>query len=353
MNVNRRDAEQDAQRLRTVFSKDNRFNFLGLVSFGAFGSAHHVRYVDNQRGTATDFLVKKAFSDSISEEALQNERKYLRIFKGAMHLVQLIDIPANPLASSDLQWLVLEWLPNGTLGDFVTKAKEKGAERLPNRLLWRFFLCLIRACVGMAYPKGRTDDLLELETLPRAPPGENYFQPKQFAHNDIDDTNVLLGDFLPYGEHGITPIVKFIDFGGTEDEEPDPETGETAVQMNIREIGTLMAGIITFQRHLNLNFSTPITIKITGVDIQTRAGLLFPNFPDDPRPLAGLDEWLAGIIAMCLAVDPAMRPTLPQLVNWVLYYVRNSTAEVYNDPSETDAAIKDGCRRILFDAPTQ
>lgn len=39
--------------------------------------------------------------------------------------------------------MIMEWIQHGTLLNFVNKATSKlrDGERLPNRLLWRFFLC--------------------------------------------------------------------------------------------------------------------------------------------------------------------------------------------------------------------
>lgn len=57
------------------------------------------------------------------------------------------DLPENPLDSASTidpnSWMVLEYLPLGTLRKFLTLAKLKIPleNRLPNRLLWRLFLC--------------------------------------------------------------------------------------------------------------------------------------------------------------------------------------------------------------------
>ncbi|KAK8054905.1 hypothetical protein PG993_000132 [Apiospora rasikravindrae] len=49
-------------------------------------------------------------------------------------------------------WLYLEYLEHGTLLQFVDACIEVQLYQIPNRMAWRFFLCLIRACIGMAYP---------------------------------------------------------------------------------------------------------------------------------------------------------------------------------------------------------
>ncbi|RYP58611.1 hypothetical protein DL769_008866 [Monosporascus sp. CRB-8-3] len=48
-------------------------------------------------------------------------------------------------------YLLLEFVENGDLSNFIMKLNEKNL-RVPNRILWSFWLCLVRACVAMEYP---------------------------------------------------------------------------------------------------------------------------------------------------------------------------------------------------------
>ena len=73
----------------------------------------------------------------------------------AKHIIRLITVPKDPLRRKirgirphhAQSWIYLEWVENGTLKDFFRRAREEGVERLPNRLLWRFFMCCELLCL--------------------------------------------------------------------------------------------------------------------------------------------------------------------------------------------------------------
>lgn len=47
-------------------------------------------------------------------------------------------------------FLLLEFMENGDLGGLLAKiAGQKDQVRIPNRVLWSFWLCLVKACVAM------------------------------------------------------------------------------------------------------------------------------------------------------------------------------------------------------------
>ncbi|KAI1814862.1 hypothetical protein GGS20DRAFT_546096 [Poronia punctata] len=53
--------------------------------------------------------------------------------------------------------LVMEYVQNGTLEDLIDKLMQDQKEKrkrevIPNRILWAFWLCLIRSCIAMEYP---------------------------------------------------------------------------------------------------------------------------------------------------------------------------------------------------------
>ncbi|KAJ2987948.1 hypothetical protein NUW58_g4229 [Xylaria curta] len=54
-------------------------------------------------------------------------------------------------------YIIMEYLQNGTLGDLLVKLNlyhqdHNEDHNIPNRVLWGFWLCLIRACIAMEYP---------------------------------------------------------------------------------------------------------------------------------------------------------------------------------------------------------
>ncbi|KAI1102042.1 hypothetical protein F4804DRAFT_314338 [Jackrogersella minutella] len=335
-----------AEALRECFSLDNRYNYRRMVAAGGFGSAHRVQYVNPDTQVVFDFLVKKAHDDDEAEEALMIEKNYLLPMRGGMHIAQLIvEIPDDPLEKAASfgglrgEWIFLEWVPNGTLYDFVEKARLIGVERLPNRLLWRFFLCLIRACCGMAWPRNRHDGMVELE-LPE--PGEPLIG---IAHNDLHTSNVLLGDFEIAGEHGITPILKIIDFGlSTDSTELEHEDIK---ETNLWEVGKIMLQLITLD--LDTTYATtPVTIDYLGQNVQTRANPILPPSSGSPSPFPWLDQWLATVVSLCVATQFDGVPTLQTLSVIVPYAVRERNGEFYGVPEESDQAIRDLCQEILY-----
>ncbi|KAI2609235.1 kinase-like protein [Hypoxylon sp. NC1633] len=347
MNRARELCQNDTNLLKEYFAKDPRFSYRQMVGFGGYGSAHRVQYTDDRTQQTTQFLVKRSFPTAHAERALRKERAHLMSLRGAMHIVRTLDIPNNPLKDDDFpgEWIVLEWLPGGTVGDFMWNALDQKVDHLPNRLLWRFFLCLVRGCCGLAWPLGRTDDTQVTETpIPGVLPGE-------LQHNDLHRGNFLLGDFAPFGvpdeQHGITPILKIIDFGlaGIFADDPDAPTG---VQSNVWDIGKIMVSLIKLDPRIRVD--TPGTapgapFMFNGDLLQTQATAMFEG-------CEWLDEYLGTLVALCLASDHDMRPTLQSLCIWLPYAIHHRDGPFYNRPEEQDHAIGDLCRRIIHNAPS-
>ncbi|GAW26434.1 putative g2-specific protein kinase nima protein [Rosellinia necatrix] len=82
--------------------------------------------------------------------------------------------------------ILLEYIEGGNLLKIQKRAYERGIE-LPNRLLWSFYYCLVRACVGLAYPAfGLVGDPPVLETI------RTDQHPLRMVHGDIAGRNVML-----------------------------------------------------------------------------------------------------------------------------------------------------------------
>ncbi|KAI0126081.1 hypothetical protein BJ170DRAFT_725884 [Xylariales sp. AK1849] len=66
-------------------------------------------------------------------------------------------------------YILLEYLENGSLASLLYKLRsaEKGEGAIPQRVLWSFWLCMIRACVGLEYPVKKFHPLRERpESMP-------------------------------------------------------------------------------------------------------------------------------------------------------------------------------------------
>ncbi|RYP17403.1 hypothetical protein DL765_004533 [Monosporascus sp. GIB2] len=53
-------------------------------------------------------------------------------------------------SDGEKDFIVLEYLENGDLRNLVAKVRNMGAE-FPNRVLWSFWLCLVKQCIAMTY----------------------------------------------------------------------------------------------------------------------------------------------------------------------------------------------------------
>ncbi|KAI8635549.1 hypothetical protein F5Y19DRAFT_469425 [Xylariaceae sp. FL1651] len=52
-------------------------------------------------------------------------------------------------------YIIMEYLQNGDLATLIHKlveAKDREDTKIPNRVLWEFWLCLVRACIALEYP---------------------------------------------------------------------------------------------------------------------------------------------------------------------------------------------------------
>ncbi|RYO79642.1 hypothetical protein DL766_010595 [Monosporascus sp. MC13-8B] len=142
--------------------------------------------------------------------------------------------------TEDHDYIVLEYMKSGDLANMLYRLNEQD-EKAPNRVLWSFFLCLIRGCIGMAwYPRrfhpqrGNNPDQDLIEQIPVAGSVEEGCM-KRMVHFDIDPKNsmvcfrssrrwlltfirVLIGSVDdpsggPGSEHRFVPRIKIADFG--------------------------------------------------------------------------------------------------------------------------------------------
>ncbi|KAI1452551.1 hypothetical protein F4805DRAFT_462630 [Annulohypoxylon moriforme] len=339
--------EETIQMLKEHFGRDSRFHYYEFVGNGACASTHRVQYREKPDGGVTDFLVKVARDGEEAKKSIKEERRWLRKVRGGEHIVSIVDFKSIPLRSPTFlkEWVALEWLPNGSLMKFIKRAVSLGATRVPNRFLWRIFLCLFRGCCGLHWPKSRCDGVRETEyPVP-------YTQPTGIAHHDLHAENVLFGDFAIAGEHGITPIAMMIDFGLTITH--GDQYWKQALEENLDQVGKIMLSIIVMQNVQWLEDDDFVVFNHLGQDIETKATLLFPAGPGQPYPHPWLDEWLRVIIALCLVTEKDLHhlPTLDALNVWLLYAAVERTAAFYGDEVETDRSIRSFCETVIFTPP--
>ncbi|KAI0538444.1 kinase-like domain-containing protein [Xylaria digitata] len=313
--------EAVANRVKEFFANEPGFVFEKVAGTGAFGVILRFQNKNARPGDYQTIAVKAIAWSGNNDPEIQN----LKSLKWAQHIVTIIQLPFK---SEKTRWImdntiITEYLENGTLMDLKQRLGQytHPPRKLPNRVLWAIFLCLVRGCVGIAYPPG------DLRKTPRGPsdqlletvPGDiDSHPPKKIEHGDLHEGNIMIGN-LDEDEHSLFPVLKLIDFGlASEIEE--------AVEENIASIGTVMCELIWEARDIN-----QLVNDKQGQNIQ------------DPN----LDPDLVMLAAQCIADDPASRPSLSRLLSVIGPKVQQKYPHI---PDESDSYISGLVQRNVFDA---
>ncbi|KAI1497597.1 kinase-like domain-containing protein [Biscogniauxia marginata] len=114
-------------------------------------------------------------------------------------------------------YMITEYATSGDLTSFISLAASK-KQAIPVRVLWRFWLCLIKMVTALAFPPRKfhpewsargTEDLDEVY-----PDNNDHYQRmKRYVHFDLDPTNIFVFDFEDSHEHRLAPRLKLADFG--------------------------------------------------------------------------------------------------------------------------------------------
>ncbi|KAI1376970.1 hypothetical protein F4677DRAFT_459362 [Hypoxylon crocopeplum] len=347
-----------AEKAKELFDNDIRFKFERLIPNAHNGVAMIVR---EQLGYGRERKLVVKIGTHSTRDSVQNERKWLNRLQWAEHTSNTVHLNNNPLDKIGEPYFVVEYLQHGTLDQFQTRIIYSG-QILPNSILWAIFLCLVRGCIGMAWP-------------PKAPPvwleRTQSEEPSRLAHADLHDENVVFGvlnsaqlvyaeDTVYLQEHHLIPPLKLIDFGEAYEKKiPDPigldsplasydgklnlaayrSTGRVnpATQKNILDVGVNMAKLIARQRQ---GSSKPCR-----------------EWMQDPNVHPWLDPDLRLLVQRCLAIEPANRPTLDEFMMLIDNNVFSRTGAYYGDAGkpggfESDDTIRYIVSRHILDADT-
>ncbi|KAI0474454.1 hypothetical protein F4859DRAFT_522079 [Xylaria cf. heliscus] len=320
--------------------------------------------------------------DDTGKSLIPNEKKWLEvsdplntfyghkeILRWSKHIVNDLTPTKDPLSRQFPgvrphhmgvdNWVYLEWLENGTLERLVNRAIKLGI-RLPNRVLWRFFLCLIRMCIALGWPaekpEGEDPQPVTEVAKGRARGG--------LIHRDMHNENIMFGKFIPNDpdlEHTMTPIVKLIDLGSMQmvagDKLVTPDVMRGAVKENLFDIGIIMVELVTLNSDLargiypSESLAKNFSINPGGQELMTNGDILLPNGNINPYP--NLDTALRGLICSCLATKPENRPVAPSLANVVTTCIRNRDGQFYASrgyAGESDDDIRAIMSQLIFDA---
>ncbi|KAH9884577.1 kinase-like domain-containing protein [Xylariomycetidae sp. FL2044] len=368
--------------ISSSFKDSARFDLVKTLGAGAFGMAFLVRELDLDGRIIRSLVAKRALGTQANEQ-LRREIRWLKVFRGAFHIVQLVYSSDSMVPTSVSQirafgrkvlglppksgWkemgrrmagptAVLEYLPNGTLLGLVMKAKDTH-RTLPNRMLWSFFLCMVRACIGIAYPQnGREGNRPRLEAMPSP-----SAQAESITHEDLHMENIMIADqeMFPV-EHKSAPALKVIDFGqarrlskSSDSREEKQRCIDQAMRENLFDACLAIYSLIS-KRHELLSPRRRETYRPRKGErpfppFRTFGAALVQKHPD-------LDPDLRHILARCLSVEESNRPTLRQLEGVVSRAVQERDANYYKSAPyadrETDEAVRAAVQALLCDACT-
>ncbi|KAI1471843.1 uncharacterized protein F4812DRAFT_415743 [Daldinia caldariorum] len=340
-------AEAVSQRIKAFFDRDNTFRWDGIVGSGANGSVYKVIY--NEHGRLTTMAVKichidvdlggnKSYDEEDEDEGeevqqLLNEKLWLERLRNCHHIIQSLDVDDDPLANTPAgisphrmqSWIFTEYIENGLLTRLVERHLEQyEGELFPCRLLWRFFMCLIRFCLEMAYWDAQREGRVDLETDTLESLRGSY--PGFLAHKDLSRNNIAVGGLMPelqHPEHDTSPILKLLDFGTADTMDPrNPRSldsfGRNGPQRNITDIGEVVQYLV-LQQEGQIGQRTRVTVR--GQSFETFAGSL--HAARTSLIAQGIDAELINLIYYCRAVDQRRQLNLIDLAIAVRNQVRN------------------------------
>ncbi|KAK9776481.1 hypothetical protein SCAR479_06804 [Seiridium cardinale] len=219
----------------TLSCNDRRYSFDRTAGSGGQGVCFRLKRINPRPGDRMYIVIKvmddpapdgpdDPFGDQGQNQA--NEVKAINLLRGAAHVVQVLTMSNDPIRGIPLhdraRWVYMEWLHNGTLEDFLERAEARDSP-LPNRLMWRFLMCLIRMVIAMSWPEAHQPDNIRLEGPQRG------FGSVVIRNRDIQDKNLMFDRFDPSTgciEHTLAPIMKMIDFGLVWIEHPTESVSE-------------------------------------------------------------------------------------------------------------------------------
>ncbi|KAI0443904.1 kinase-like domain-containing protein [Xylaria telfairii] len=152
----------------------------------------------------------------------------------------------DPIQQRRADFMFMEIIANGDLEHLLYRLNATNTI-VPNRVLWGFWLCLVRSCVAMAYPPRKfhprrreppqyTENMIPSvnnrdngKTVGRdlyeeIPDPRRRWAQKRHVHFDIDPQNILIAglDVLAAdNEHKIIPRLKLTDFGLAKEVKPN------------------------------------------------------------------------------------------------------------------------------------
>ncbi|GAW22573.1 hypothetical protein ANO14919_121130 [Xylariales sp. No.14919] len=288
--------------------------------------------------------------------------------------------PAKRVATGQpkLNCFVTEMLEHGDLAHFIAKVRSHN-EKIPNAILWRFLLCLVRMCIGLAYPPTSINQLKDLPApITEVIPDDEAVKPRRVVHFDFDPRNIFIGKIGVGKEHDLTPLLKLGDFGLAAEvlfEKEDfyyerfrhyGKRGYYAPEQFSIDWDFIEPDSGTIHEHpVAGNYGIHTNLWAVGLVMETLITLCHPGSPPRPRlvvpqPPQGqyityaghlqnaaysdVDRDLIELVMRLEAHEPARRPKLQELdISTIIQQKGNL--------GKTDEEINAWFQKILYDVP--
>ncbi|RYP53711.1 hypothetical protein DL768_001311 [Monosporascus sp. mg162] len=299
-------------------------------------------------------------------------------------------------------YLLLEFVENGDLSNFIMKLNEKNL-RVPNRVLWSFWLRLVRACVAMEYPPRKFHPRRRQKDAEGEPPNselaalvldddhrdlngkivdgqlfEDVPGPKRrwarnrMVHFDIDPKNIFIGGFDVYAkddEHLLVPRLKLADFGAALNVKPNKSKYAMALHfLRPEQFGiewdyvapTDPFGPEISEQTVAGNYGAPMNIWGIALTLWNVITKCYPPIPPQrqsgPGPLTYchlirtdpkynyVAPELKEVLARCMRHDPKDRPSLLNLSRQAKHGIKKRYG------NESDDFIRTWIHNALYNA---
>ncbi|KAI0405768.1 kinase-like protein [Xylaria palmicola] len=371
------------------FEEKGYMRYNKVLGFGGFGIVQQWE-VYKPDGTFDRTVAIKTVTRSdhkSSCDALKREIWWNKRFTGSEHLVQLVNLDPEVTRALDINnentegvpIMVMEELGRGSLGLLLSRisamkrtnsllpVESRGIEYIPNRALWSIFLCLVRACIGMAYPSADPLDRRGLNVRESIADVPEDARGANIIHFDIDIFNTFVADPKDCGrdvEHNWAPVVKIADYGCMvewDDNWDDrkkrsslwgknrykaPEQfpwrafnhGTLGPHTNVYQIGNVMHDLITM-RQIPFSQRERKTREAAGGAAQFSTygwRLLESSDYVIQEDWGRVDLELRELVAGCMAQEPAWRPDMGQLERLIESRMGELTAQAEHDRLHPD-----------------
>ncbi|KAI0602367.1 kinase-like domain-containing protein [Biscogniauxia sp. FL1348] len=372
-------AAQEAQDMLKRFAQvgEKRFQFERIIGEGSAGVTFKMKMKEEEEQppslyktpsskTPVRRFVMKRSLNAQAERNLKQEIEVLKRFSASMHISRPFYVDDGRLESTisymDGPTLLTEWIEGGLLYDFIQRLGDR-EQPLPNRMLWRLFLCFCRFLVAMAWPPDGDGSAAVIETIPK--PNANGVRPpmSRLLHGDLNHRNVMIDAFESI-EHSKVPLLKLIDFGGSRDLPASTnQAADLAVKTNMLYIGQIM---LTLVGGSHLGGSANMQVTINGEEKTVRSYArdldgLNPSYKAPPALVArhkdkmdNLDPRIRSLVARCCALSSTDRPDIVDLLDMVEEAVRTTKKDYYSSykyfANESDEALERLSRELLLNA---